>query len=172
MPERQTIIVTQNNSNDGGCLSGCGTLLAVMLVVGLVVTYWYVAVPVRARRGRHRRLALEPAASANPGGSRARNAGRAWSAHRRRLRQLRTAVRRQLLPAPRHRPRPHLRGLRPPRAQQSVLPVVGIRDVRPAPADRLNGAGDIGRQAMPLRGSSPPTDSSPQMVSGRAWPAR
>ena len=46
MPEHQTIIVTQNNSNDGGCLSGCGTVFALMLVVGLVVTYWYVAVPV------------------------------------------------------------------------------------------------------------------------------
>jgi hypothetical protein len=46
LPEHQTIIVTQNNSNDGGCLSGCGTLFAVMIVVGLLVTYWYVAVPV------------------------------------------------------------------------------------------------------------------------------
>src|SRR4051812_22989217 len=46
MSEHQTIIVTQNNGSDGGCLSGCGTLLALLLVVGLVVTYWYVAVPV------------------------------------------------------------------------------------------------------------------------------
>jgi hypothetical protein len=46
MPEHQTIIVTQNNSNDGGCLGGCGTVFALMLVVGLVVTYWYVAVAV------------------------------------------------------------------------------------------------------------------------------
>jgi rRNA maturation protein Nop10 len=46
MPDHQTIIVTQNNTNDGGCLGGCGTLLAVMIVVGLLVKYWYVAVPV------------------------------------------------------------------------------------------------------------------------------
>ena len=28
MPEHQTIIVTQNNGNNGGCLGGCGTLFA------------------------------------------------------------------------------------------------------------------------------------------------
>jgi hypothetical protein len=46
MPEHQTIIVSQNNSNDGGCLGGCGTLFAVMIVIGLLIKYWYVAVPV------------------------------------------------------------------------------------------------------------------------------
>jgi hypothetical protein len=47
MPDHQTIIVTQDSSNDGGgCLGGCGTLLGVMLVVGLLVKCWYVAVPV------------------------------------------------------------------------------------------------------------------------------
>lgn len=43
---QQQSVVVQNN----GCLSGCGGLLgsifAVALFVGLVVTYWYVAVPV------------------------------------------------------------------------------------------------------------------------------
>lgn len=29
-----------------GCGSGCGTFLAVVLVIGLAVTYWYVAIPV------------------------------------------------------------------------------------------------------------------------------
>jgi hypothetical protein len=39
----QNVQVTQVNK---GCGSGCGTLLAVILVVGLIVTYWYVAIPV------------------------------------------------------------------------------------------------------------------------------
>jgi hypothetical protein len=30
----------------GGCLSGCATIFAVVLVIGLAVTYWYVAVPI------------------------------------------------------------------------------------------------------------------------------
>ncbi len=30
----------------GGCLSGCGTFIAILLVVGLAITYWYVAIPV------------------------------------------------------------------------------------------------------------------------------
>ena len=42
MPENQTIVVTQKNE---GCLSGCGTVLGVLLLVGLAVQYWYIAVP-------------------------------------------------------------------------------------------------------------------------------
>ncbi len=30
----------------GGCLSGCGTALAVMLLLGLTIQYWYVALPI------------------------------------------------------------------------------------------------------------------------------
>jgi hypothetical protein len=43
MPDNQTIIVTQKNE---GCLSGCGTTLAVLLLVGLAIAYWYVALPI------------------------------------------------------------------------------------------------------------------------------
>jgi hypothetical protein len=32
----------------GGCLSGCGTTLAVMLLLGLTIQYWYIAVPIVA----------------------------------------------------------------------------------------------------------------------------
>lgn len=32
----------------GGCLSGCGTTLAVMLLLGLTIQYWYVALPIVA----------------------------------------------------------------------------------------------------------------------------
>jgi hypothetical protein len=32
----------------GGCLSGCGTALAVMLLLGLTIQYWYVALPIVA----------------------------------------------------------------------------------------------------------------------------
>lgn len=41
--QAQTVQVIQKNE---GCLSGCGTLLAVLFVLGLLVTYWYVAIPV------------------------------------------------------------------------------------------------------------------------------
>jgi hypothetical protein len=30
----------------GGCLSGCGTTLAVLLLLGLTIQYWYVALPI------------------------------------------------------------------------------------------------------------------------------
>jgi hypothetical protein len=30
----------------GGCLSGCGTTLAVLLLIGLTIQYWYVALPI------------------------------------------------------------------------------------------------------------------------------
>jgi hypothetical protein len=43
--QQQNVQVTQVVENKG-CLSGCGTLFAVLLVVGLIVTYWYVAVPI------------------------------------------------------------------------------------------------------------------------------
>src|SRR6202007_2491797 len=32
----------------GGCLSGCGTTLAVMVWLGLTIHYWYVALPIVA----------------------------------------------------------------------------------------------------------------------------
>ena len=32
----------------GGCLSGCGTTLAVMVALGLTIQYWYVALPIVA----------------------------------------------------------------------------------------------------------------------------
>jgi hypothetical protein len=32
----------------GGCLSGCGTTLAVMLLLGLTIQYWYITVPIMA----------------------------------------------------------------------------------------------------------------------------
>jgi hypothetical protein len=43
----QTIII--NNSNvqkNSGCLGGCGTVFAVLLLVGLAVQYWYISVGV------------------------------------------------------------------------------------------------------------------------------
>lgn len=45
MPENQTVIVTQKN---GGCLSGCGSLFAVLVVIGLAIEYWYIAIAVAA----------------------------------------------------------------------------------------------------------------------------
>jgi hypothetical protein len=41
----QNVQVTQIVENKG-CLSGCGTAIAVVLVVGLTIQYWYVSVPV------------------------------------------------------------------------------------------------------------------------------
>jgi hypothetical protein len=41
----QNVQVTQVVQNKG-CLSGCGTVFAILIVVALVTTYWYVAVPV------------------------------------------------------------------------------------------------------------------------------
>jgi hypothetical protein len=32
----------------GGCLSGCGTTLGVMLLLGLTIQYWYIALPIVA----------------------------------------------------------------------------------------------------------------------------
>lgn len=41
--QAQTVQVIQKNE---GCLSGCGTIFAVAVVIALIVTYWYVAIPV------------------------------------------------------------------------------------------------------------------------------
>lgn len=41
--QTQSVQVFQNNR---GCFAGCGTFLAVILAVGAVVAYWYVAIPV------------------------------------------------------------------------------------------------------------------------------
>jgi hypothetical protein len=30
----------------GGCLSGCGTVFVILFAIALLVTYWYVAVPI------------------------------------------------------------------------------------------------------------------------------
>jgi O-antigen/teichoic acid export membrane protein len=43
--EQQTIVVQQTNTN-GGCFGGCGTAIAVVLLVGLAVEYWYIALGV------------------------------------------------------------------------------------------------------------------------------
>jgi Short C-terminal domain len=40
--QSQTVQVIQKN---GGCFSGCGTVFAVLLLIGLTVAYWYVALP-------------------------------------------------------------------------------------------------------------------------------
>jgi hypothetical protein len=53
----------------GGCLSGCGTTLAVLLLLGLTIQYWYVALPIVAilvvaavsnARAQRRKAAHEP----------------------------------------------------------------------------------------------------------------
>jgi hypothetical protein len=53
----------------GGCLSGCGTALAVMLLLGLTIQYWYVALPIVAivalaaisnARTQRKKAALKP----------------------------------------------------------------------------------------------------------------
>jgi hypothetical protein len=41
----QQIHVTQTNTNRG-CLSGCGTTLAVLLLIGIAVRYWYISTAV------------------------------------------------------------------------------------------------------------------------------
>lgn len=46
MSQQQPIRVVVERK--GGCLSGCGTALAVMLLVGLTIQYWYVALPIVA----------------------------------------------------------------------------------------------------------------------------
>jgi hypothetical protein len=43
MPDHQTINVTQIQKNEG-CMSGCGTLFAVALLLGLAIEYWYISV--------------------------------------------------------------------------------------------------------------------------------
>jgi hypothetical protein len=48
MHNQQTVIV---NNRNGGCLSGCGTVFVVLVVLGLAIEYWYVAVPVAAVAG-------------------------------------------------------------------------------------------------------------------------
>jgi hypothetical protein len=42
VPDTPTIIVQQNQRNDG-CFSGCGGAFAVLLLIGLAVEYWYIA---------------------------------------------------------------------------------------------------------------------------------
>jgi len=46
MSQQQPIHVVVEKK--GGCLSGCGTALAVMLLLGLTIQYWYVALPIVA----------------------------------------------------------------------------------------------------------------------------
>ncbi len=46
MSQQQPIRVVVERK--GGCLSGCGTTLAVMLLLGLTIQYWYVALPIVA----------------------------------------------------------------------------------------------------------------------------
>ena len=43
MPDNQTIVVTQKNES---CLGGCGTAIGVVLLIGLAVQYWYIALPI------------------------------------------------------------------------------------------------------------------------------
>jgi hypothetical protein len=46
MSQQQPIRVVVEKK--GGCLSGCGTALAVLLLLGLTIQYWYVALPIVA----------------------------------------------------------------------------------------------------------------------------
>ena len=46
MSQQQPIRVVVEKK--GGCLSGCGTALAVMVLLGLTIQYWYVALPIVA----------------------------------------------------------------------------------------------------------------------------
>ena len=46
MSQQQPIHVVVEKK--GGCLSGCGTALAVMLLLGLTIQYWYVVLPIMA----------------------------------------------------------------------------------------------------------------------------
>ena len=46
MSQQQPIRVVVERK--GGCLSGCGTALAIMLLLGLTIQYWYVALPIVA----------------------------------------------------------------------------------------------------------------------------
>jgi hypothetical protein len=46
MSQQQPIRVVVERK--GGCLSGCGTALAVMVLLGLTIQYWYVALPIVA----------------------------------------------------------------------------------------------------------------------------
>src|SRR5580704_15343463 len=46
MSQQQPIRVVVEKK--GGCLSGCGTALAVMLLLGLTIQHWYVALPIVA----------------------------------------------------------------------------------------------------------------------------
>jgi hypothetical protein len=70
MSQQQPIHVVVEKK--GGCLSGCGTALAVMLLIGLTIQYWYVALPIVAivalaaisnagRSARRRRTSRDPA---------------------------------------------------------------------------------------------------------------
>lgn len=43
MHNQQTVIV---NNRNGGCLSGCGTAIAAVLIIGAAIQYWYVVVPI------------------------------------------------------------------------------------------------------------------------------
>jgi hypothetical protein len=46
MAQQQPIHVVVERK--GGCMSGCGTALGVMLLLGLTIQYWYVALPIVA----------------------------------------------------------------------------------------------------------------------------
>ena len=45
MPDQQHIYISNNQTNQG-CLGGCGSAIAVVLVVGLAVQYWYISAAV------------------------------------------------------------------------------------------------------------------------------
>ena len=70
MSQQQPIRVVVEKK--GGCLSGCGTALAVMLLLGLTIQYWYVALPIVAivasrRSATPRRSARRRRTSQGPG---------------------------------------------------------------------------------------------------------
>ena len=46
MSQQPVVIHNSNVQNNAGCLGGCGTVFAVLLLVGLAVEYWYVSVGV------------------------------------------------------------------------------------------------------------------------------
>jgi ribosomal protein L32 len=90
--EQQHINVTQIQKNEG-CLSGCGTLFAVAVVLGLAIQYWYISAAVAVLAigfavywfGFRERPALEtaghaavgpaPSEAVRPSGNRCENCG-------------------------------------------------------------------------------------------------
>jgi hypothetical protein len=45
MSQPHVVIHNTNVQKNSGCFSGCGTVFAVLLLIGLAVEYWYIAVP-------------------------------------------------------------------------------------------------------------------------------